>query len=249
MKRFIRIIVISLAIILILGACQPSYSIAEAYQYEGYSYEDLLLLEELMDEQQEAMTSAHILAEAARDLGCSEDHHTIKFAKSEYQAAHELYTKYKTIYDDLSAKWAEKAKEYPEATYVWEQLMDAGYSKAVAAGIMGNLMVETGGFTLALDWDSKTVSYYGICQWNKEYSEIWGKSLEEQTTFLLTTIKYELNTFGYMYKKGFTYNKFLELTNCRDAALAFASSYERCGKSTYKLRQDCAVDAYNYFIT
>lgn len=89
-----------------------------------------------------------------------------------------------------------------------------------------------------------------MCQWNKAYSEgVWGASLEEQCAFLRDTIAYEIDTFGYAYKKGFDYEDFLQLTDCKQAALAFAKAYERCGSGSYAVRQKNALAAYNYFIS
>ena len=87
---------------------------------------------------------------------------------------------------------------YPEATKVWTILQDYGYNDYVCAGIMGNLMVETGGNTLDLDPDLVYYSYYGLCQWSYEYfPSVWYSSLEEQCEFLHDTIEYEINTFGF----------------------------------------------------
>lgn len=64
---------------------------------------------------------------------------------------------------------------------------------------------------------------------------------------LTKTIKLEFNTFGNCYKKGFSYNSFLAMTNPRDAAIAFAAVYERCGTGSYNLRAEAAIKAYEYF--
>ena len=251
MKRFKSFILLCLAIA-IFTACGTSSNLANAYyveyQQEQFGYEDLRAVEDRMNEQTNQMQAAHQMAEAARALGYDDSHSIIQTAKREYADARKLYLDYKAIHDDLELHWRAKESEYPTAAYIWSYLKDLGYSDAVVAGIMGNLMAETGGHTLALKWNSQTPSYYGICQWNKNYSEIWGASLEGQCNFLRDTIKYELNTFGYMYKKGFSYDTFLTIQNPKDAALAFAKSYERCGSDTYKLRQECAVEAYNYFV-
>ena len=99
-----------------------------------------------------------------------------------------------------------------------------------------------------INYDVKTSSYYGICQWSKTYSEVWGASLEEQCEYLEKTIQYELNTFGYAYEDGFDYEAFLELKNIEDVAIAFAKCYERCGSGSYNIREENAIAAYNYFV-
>lgn len=139
--------------------------------------------------------------------------------------------------------------EFPDATYVWNYLHELGYNDAVVAGIIGNMMVECGGHTLNFESTIETNIHYGICQWNKKYyPDVIGCPLEIQCDFLRDTIEYEINTFGYKYKKGFKYENFLQMTNEKDAALAFAKSYERCSKEEYKLRQKCATIAYEYFL-
>lgn len=136
--------------------------------------------------------------------------------------------------------------EFPDAKYVWDYLHDLGYNDAVAAGIIGNMMVECGAYTLDLQVNVENQSYYGICQWSKQYyPDVIGCSLEAQCDFLRDTIQNEINTFGYNYD----YDSFLEIIDEREAALVFAKSYERCWKGTYELRQDCAEDALEYFLS
>lgn len=141
-------------------------------------------------------------------------------------------------------------EEYPDAAAVWRILSAAGCSDYVCAGILGNMMAECGGQTLALQPYVSSSDYYGMCQWNQAYRDkVWGASLEDQCSFLLDTMKYEIDTFGFCYASGFNYDKFLNLTNEKDVALAFAKCYERCGSGSYSIRKDNATTAYNYFVT
>lgn len=149
--------------------------------------------------------------------------------------------------DIENQKWVQKEQEYPAATYVWKYLKAQGYNDYICAGIMGNLMAEVGGQTLNLNWSASGNGYYGMCQWNKAYSQIWGANLEDQCNFLINTIKYEFDTFGFNYYKGFNYDAFLNMTDCKEAALAFAKCYERCGSGSYNVRKENAMKAYNYF--
>jgi hypothetical protein len=112
---------------------------------------------------------------------------------------------------------------------------------------MGNIMAEVGGHTLDIQY-TLTTSYYGICQWSKSYSFVWGLGLQAQLDYLINTIQNEFNTYGYLYSPGFNYNNFINLTDEKAVALAFAKCYERCGSSTYSKRQQNASDAYNYFV-
>ena len=127
-------------------------------------------------------------------------------------------------------------------------MKNLGWNDYVCAGIMGNLMAEVGGQTLDIQYWLKDNGYYGMCQWNKAYSNIWGADLETQCDYLKNTIKYEIDTFGYAYQKGFNFASFLNMSNERDAAKAFAKCYERCSSSTYNIRMNNAEKAYNYFV-
>lgn len=211
---------------------------------------DLKELRTLMKECEANMTAAHDMAEAARALGYKESHDVIELASEEWERANELYMRYKEIYDEENAIWVVRAEEYPVATYVWQFLDDAGYNDYVIAGIIGNMMVECGGHTLALKpYIYSADGYYGLCQWSRGYQDRVGDTdTEYQCQFLLDTIVYEIDTYGHLYKRGFDYSSFISLTNEKDAALAFARSYERCGFISYGARRACATTAYNYFV-
>ena len=211
---------------------------------------DLKELRVLMEECEAIMTAAHDMAEAARALGYEESHDVIELASEEWERANELYVRYEAIYNEENAIWVARAKEYPVATYVWQFLDDARYNDYVIAGIIGNMMVECGGHTLALQPYIYSVDgYYGLCQWSRGYQDRVGDTdTEYQCQFLLDTIVYEIDTYGHLYKRGFDYSSFISLTNEKDAALAFARSYERCGFMSYGARRACATTAYNYFV-
>ena len=145
-------------------------------------------------------------------------------------------------------RWDKKKEEYPIATEVWLYMKNLGWNDYVCAGIMGNLMAETGGRTLNLQPTLSTNLYYGMCQWSKAYDEVWYTDLITQCNFLRDTIEYEFNTFGFKYQKGFNYESFLKMKNTEEACLAFAKCYERCAEWTYPIRQTSAVKAYDYFI-
>ena len=188
---------------------------------------DLKELRALMEECEANMTAAHNMAEAARALGYEENHDVIELATEEWERAEGLYARYKEVYDEENAIWVARAEEYPVATYVWQFLDDAGYNDYVIAGIIGNMMVECGGHTLALEpYIYSTDGYYGLCQWSRGYQDRVGDTdTEYQCQFLLDTIVYEIDTYGHLYKRGFDYSSFISLTNEKDAALAFARSY------------------------
>lgn len=211
---------------------------------------DLKELRSLMEECEVNMTAAHDMAEAGRVLGYEENHDVIELATTEWERASKLYARYEEIYNEENAIWVARAEEYPVATYVWQFLADAGYNDYVIAGIIGNMMVECGGHTLALEpYLYSFDGYYGLCQWSRGYQDRVGdKGTEYQCQFLLDTIVYEIDTYGHLYKRGFDYSDFISLTNEKDAAFAFARTYERCSFISYGARRACATTAYNYFV-
>lgn len=160
--------------------------------------------------------------------------------------------KYEAIIEaEQEAIWEAKEEEYPVASKIWKSLKEAGYNDYVCAGIMGNIMAEVGGQTLNLKWDlvDKSGVYYGICQWNKNYyPSVWDRNLDYQILYLKESIEYQLDTYGRNYRRNFNYQSFCKLDDAEQAALAFAKCYERCASSTYKIRQENAVIAYNYFV-
>lgn len=234
---------------------------------EKYTKEELITM---IDENQNIKQNAHTMAESARALGWKEDDKLIKELQDRWSDADEEEAKHKELLNNIikkeeeearkaeeariaaelaeKKKWEKKENEYPAATTIWRYMKDLGWNDYVCAGILGNIMTEVGGQTLNINYASSSNSYYGMCQWNRAYSKIWGAGLISQCDFLRDTIKYEIDTYGKAYKKSFNFDSFLNLTDCRAAALAFAKSYERCGSGSYKVRQSNAVVAYNYFV-
>ena len=153
----------------------------------------------------------------------------------------------------IEAMWSEKAGSYPVATQVWRYMKEElGWNDYVCAGVMGNMMAEVGGQTLSLDpylYGHSGANYYGLCQWSSQYyPSIQGADVDAQLDFLASTVKKELDTYGYLFRSGLDYEAFCNLTDAEDAAMAFAKAYERCGSGSYGVRQTNALKAYNYFV-
>lgn len=148
----------------------------------------------------------------------------------------------------ITSAYAEE-KEYETATIIWDYLLEQDYSETIAAAILGNIMAEVGGQTLDIDATIGSKDYYGICQWSYKYcSDVFNKDLEEQLDYLNKTMEKEFNTFGSQYKSNFKFSDFLEMTDVREAALAFSKCYERNAPGSYFVRQENAVVAYEYFV-
>lgn len=148
---------------------------------------------------------------------------------------------------NLLATWE---KEHYYAAKTWEFLMRRGYGRAATSAIIGNMMIETAGGTLDLKpitYDP-TKKYYGLCQWSLKYNPgIKDLTFEQQLDYLDANIEKEFNTFGKCYKKGFTFDDFINMTDPDEAALAFAKVYERCASFSYSKRESAARIAYDYF--
>ena len=168
-------------------------------------------------------------------------------------AIDELYLQDYThiLEEEEAAKWKIRAAEYPVATEVWLFMKnELEWNDYVCAGVMGNLMAETGGQTLKLDWSryNSTEEYYGICQWSKKYyPHMMDTTLEEQLQFLKDSVEETFNNWGYKYSTDFKYEDFIALEDPEAAALAFASCYERCHTRHYQVRTVNAVKAYEYY--
>lgn len=228
----------------------PQY-LTEAAPLEWIDTDDLTVLEEKMQECEVRKQAAHQLAETARSHGCDDSSPVIELAQSEYAQADEFLKAYQEHYDELTdaAFWAEKESEYYYASKVWQYLKNEGYNDWVCAGIIGNMMTECGGQTLALQVTIDDANHYGMCQWSHRYfPQMIGASFETQLDFLCDSIEGEFDVFAYLYQRGFSYEQFCALTNERQAARAFAVVYERCASRSYTIREDNAVKAYNYFV-
>ena len=266
-KRIIAGIIALVVLCVVLGIMCDTAFVVAGHINDNYSKEELTTL---ITETQSIKDNAHTMADSARALGWEEDDELIKELQEKWCNADEEQKTYQYKLDKIladeaeaarkaeeeriaaikaeEAKWAAKATEYPAATQIWRYMKAQGWNDYVCAGIMGNLMAEVGGQTLDIRYTLSSSGYYGMCQWSRGYSQVWGAGLETQCDFLRDTIKYEFDTYGFKYQKGFNFNSFLNMTNAQQAALAFAKSYERCASGSYGVRQKNAVKAYNYFV-
>lgn len=146
--------------------------------------------------------------------------------------------------------YAAQEQEYYYAAKTWQFLRQHGFNDAVACAIIGNMMIETSGGTLALKPEiySSGRGFYGLCQWSLYYKPFMaGKSFEEQLEYLVEDMPKEFENFGFCYKSNFTYEDFLAMEDPAQAAVAFAKVYERCGSGTYSVRKRAAITAFDYF--
>lgn len=143
--------------------------------------------------------------------------------------------------------------EYPEARLIWSTIKYWGYSDNVVAGIIGNMMAEVGGGTLAglSNWHTDGCGY-GLIQWTsgrqRLLKQLYGArpNIEQQLQF----IKNELTGQNGVNRQvtEAQYNELLNASSPEAAAMTFARYYERCGSSYRAKRQSFARIAYNYFV-
>ena len=164
------------------------------------------------------------------------------------------YLEYANYYEQIiQEKYAVRypssaLEEYPAATYIWCYMKEQGWSDVVCAGIMGNIMQETGGRTLNIDYMHSN-NYYGMCCWKKEYHpEVVGLDLEGQCEYLVRTTISCFNTSGYLYKKDYDFEAFLKAETIEEAATAFMIVYERPGHTVSLKRVENGEKAYKYFV-
>ena len=159
---------------------------------------------------------------------------------------------YQQQIEDEEAKWQRRYEEYPEATEAWIAMKNLGWSDTVCAGIMGNLMAETGGTgTLHLDWDSNGINGYGLIQWiDGRRTDIKAKygeypTIKEQIQFVYDEL-YGTNGVQLQVTKA-QRDKIMNAETPEECAYAFACYYERCHKNFRSMRKGFARTAYRYF--
>lgn len=148
--------------------------------------------------------------------------------------------------------------EFPVAQYIWDKLIELGYSEYVAAGIIGNLVAEVGDpstkdSNFDLDWESNTGIEIGLCQWTQGRRQViinrYGNSPHyiQQFEYMIDEL---LGTNGI--ERQVSENQYQLIINAstpKEAAYYFALYFERCAKGSYTARQNKAQQAYEYFIS
>lgn len=184
------------------------------------------------------------------------------FKKQEIKTAWSILYQYKDVYIKQlqeeaaraaeEAKWAERARQYPVATRIWRYMKDNfGWSDAVCAGIIGNILAEAGGgYTMQIPTKIATSGPYGLCQWLggrknylvKKYG--YHATVEQQLEFMYDEL---YGTDGV--RKQVSNSKREQILNAEtpeDAAMKFCRWFERPGGKGL-IRKSYARKVYNYF--
>lgn len=232
-KVIITILVIAICVIPTSAWVSPNgYTLTE---------DEKFFIEDVLNECMMTKDSAHKEADIARSLGLTDDCAYIQKRKAIWYKADDTYNYYKLF--------AEKFEEYPVATIVWIKLHEYGLNDYVIAGIIGNMMVECGGYTLNLDADLYSSHYYGLCMWNyKSYWEVCDMSAIKQVDFLMGNIEYTIDTYGYLYGSWMNYNSFKEVQSIYEASMVFEYAYEMDDHRATQQRINCSNIAYEYFV-
>lgn len=129
----------------------------------------------------------------------------------------------------------------------WNYFTSKGYSPEATAGIIGNLMTESGMQTGV--WAGDNSGSYGIGQWLggrleglKQFASDMGTSIDDLNT-QLAYIDYELKS-----SESNAYRKIASATTPESAAYAVSKYYERPAWAENPERQQNAADVYNRFL-
>lgn len=234
--------------------------------FQDFEYNSHIVKEEIKTKQQEISNYIEYLSIFIKEEIAFNNERAIKAAsliKNEIARCEEIIVLYEQNYQSIlqreeqeriekekAEKWAVKEAEYPVAAAAWKHMKEnMGYSDAVAAGILGNMMTECGGQTLNLDWDARNASgHYGLCQWSRGYRSVQNANLEEQLNFMTESFPDVIDTWGPIcYKSGFKYEDFLAMDDASEIAYAFCVIYERPGPGSYSQRRNNAKKALEYF--
>lgn len=128
---------------------------------------------------------------------------------------------------------------------VWFALKDLGYSDISAAGVMGNLDYESGGFNPSAIEGGNGIGI-GLAQWSysrREQLESYAKSKGKECTdvniqveFLITELTGEGPAAGFaeyqfMSNNGYSYNSFKDAKSVEESTKAFCWTFERPNES------------------
>lgn len=143
---------------------------------------------------------------------------------------------------------------------VWFAVLDAGYSKEAAAGVLGNIEAESG-FDASVIEGGNGIGF-GLCQWSygrrtqlEQYAQSKGKEpsdINTQIEFLIAEITPGGGANGYANYQLVTYNGYSaedwrNASSPEDAAVAFCWSFERPGITRMSVRTEAARKYYDQF--
>lgn len=159
---------------------------------------------------------------------------------------------YENVYEGIDAATLTSTQTYEIADYIFETLVDNGFSTAAACGVLGNIYAESR-FNYTIDGENGT----GLCQWTDTrrdsliaYCEANGYSylsLEGQVAFLMYSDLWAQDSYFWT-NGGISASSYKTLTDVSSAARLFALCYERPQSSDTSTRESIALAFYDRYV-
>lgn len=210
----------------------------------------------LLEEAESRLETAQAVLDGLTTLGYEPDHPAVVLAHTEVDNSTSdlAYYQEKMVEWEEIHKWEVRKAEYPAATEAWLIMSEEfGWSDAVCAGIIGNLMAECGGcWTQDLDWQINTKHGMGMVQWiggrRNQLVALYGENptVRDQMMFMRDEL-YGLNGVTKQVTES-QLNEIMNASSPEECAYAFASYYERCASQHRAPRKGYARTAYEYFV-
>lgn len=210
----------------------------------------------LLEEAESRLETAQAVLDGLITLGYEPDHPAVVLAHTEVDNSTSdlAYYQEKMVEWEEIHKWEVRKAEYPAATEAWLIMSEEfGWSDAVCAGIIGNLMAECGGcWTQDLDWQINTKHGMGMVQWiggrRNQLVALYGENptVRDQMMFMRDEL-YGLNGVTKQVTES-QLNEIMNASSPEECAYAFASYYERCASQHRAPRKRYARTAYEYFV-
>lgn len=210
----------------------------------------------LLEEAESRLETAQAVLNGLTTLGYEPDHPAVVLAHTEVDNSTSdlAYYQEKMVEWEEIHKWEVRKAEYPAATEAWLIMSEEfGWSDAVCAGIIGNLMAECGGcWTQDLDWQINTKHGMGMVQWiggrRNQLVALYGENptVKDQMMFMRDEL-YGLNGVTKQVTES-QLNEIMNASSPEECAYAFAAYYERCASQHRAPRKGYARTAYEYFV-
>lgn len=151
---------------------------------------------------------------------------------------------------------SEPTPEFPIAQEVWDTMKSFGWSDAMCAGIMGNMMRECAGNNFDLHWNAvnKSSGCYGLCQWTPMYHHrVQNANVQGQLAYLKSSLENkEYSPRGRRINYGDLLERLQSFETPEAVAKEFFIKYEwvvnnHPSQASVRQRQANARRAYEYF--
>ena len=194
--------------------------------------------EEIVEETVELLTIDEVVQEINKGLWGNGEERKNKLIEAGYDYEEVQKKLSELIINNPVNKPAAAINQTEMMNYVWNLMRAKGWSENLCAGILGNMIAESGVRPDAIGDRGRS---YGLCQWNgarrRTLETVYGISVEGQINFLA----YELES----------YPEILYSTkSCEEIAYDFCVKFERPSNKYSKAekRKALATGVYNTFV-